>query len=82
MVQYNPKDWRIVVAAPGDYDLAFVNDVDGGISWYTPEGMTAAEIMQVPRAKRFFGNESGAECYIKRMAEKKRRAEEKGIFQD
>jgi hypothetical protein len=81
-LQYKPKDWRIIVCAPGDYDLAFVNPVDGGDTWYTPEGMTAAEIMQIPRAKRFFRDEFGAECYIKRMAERKRRNREKGIFQN
>jgi hypothetical protein len=82
MVQYNPKDWRLLVCSPGGCDLAFVNVVDRANSWYTPEGMTAAEIMQIPRAKRLFGDESGAERYIKLMAEKKKRAEEKGIFQD
>jgi hypothetical protein len=81
-LQYNPKDWRLLACSPGGCDLAFVNDVDGSNSWYTPEGMTAAEIMQIPRAKKFFGDESGAERYIKLMAAKKKRSQEKGIFQD
>jgi hypothetical protein len=68
------------VCHPGGSEIAFINTVDGGDTWYTPEGMTAAEIMQIPGSKRLFGDESGAERYIKIKAEHKRRTEEKGMF--
>ncbi|KAH6904993.1 hypothetical protein BKA70DRAFT_1226197 [Coprinopsis sp. MPI-PUGE-AT-0042] len=66
--KYNPKERQIVGTAPGNQELAFANVVDGADTWYTPEGMTAAEIMQIPGARRFFDNEEEAEFYIQYMA--------------
>ncbi|KAH6905298.1 hypothetical protein BKA70DRAFT_1431387 [Coprinopsis sp. MPI-PUGE-AT-0042] len=80
--KYNPKDWVIVPSAPGDQELMFANVVDNTMTWYTPEGMTAAEIMQIPDAKEFLKDEEGAEFYIKKMAEEKKRDQENGVFQD
>ncbi|KAH6905031.1 hypothetical protein BKA70DRAFT_1565413 [Coprinopsis sp. MPI-PUGE-AT-0042] len=80
--KYNPKDWVIVPSAPGDQELMFANVVDNTMTWYTPEGMTAAEIMQIPDAKKFLKDEEGAEFYIKKMAEEKKRDQENGVFQD
>ncbi|KAH6905011.1 hypothetical protein BKA70DRAFT_1431585 [Coprinopsis sp. MPI-PUGE-AT-0042] len=79
--KYNPKDWKIVPTAPGNQDLVFSNKVEGIITSYTPEGMTAAEIMQIPRAKKYLVHESVAEWYIKHMAEKKKHHLEKGLIQ-
>ncbi|KAH6873757.1 hypothetical protein BKA70DRAFT_1413194 [Coprinopsis sp. MPI-PUGE-AT-0042] len=78
----NPKDWKIVPTAPGNQDLVFFNKVDRTVTRYTPEGMTAAEIMQIPRAKKYLVHESVAEWYIKHMAEKKKRHREQGSFHD
>jgi ABC-type proline/glycine betaine transport system substrate-binding protein len=60
----------------------FTNIVDNTITWYTPEGMTAAEIMQIPKAKKFMQDEEGAELYIKQMAEQKKKDQAGGVFQD
>ncbi|KAH6901531.1 hypothetical protein BKA70DRAFT_1229701 [Coprinopsis sp. MPI-PUGE-AT-0042] len=80
--KYNPADWVIVANAPGNRELMFVNVADNTKTWYTPEGMTAAEIMQIPHSKKFLQNEEGAEFYIKRMAEEKKRDRENGVFQE
>ncbi|KAH6904998.1 hypothetical protein BKA70DRAFT_1565391 [Coprinopsis sp. MPI-PUGE-AT-0042] len=80
--KYNPKEWQIVPTAPGNQELAFANLADGKDTWYTPEGMTAAEIMQIPKAKRFFKDEESADFYIKYMAEQKKQDRAKGIFQN
>ncbi|KAH6904995.1 hypothetical protein BKA70DRAFT_1431571 [Coprinopsis sp. MPI-PUGE-AT-0042] len=78
----NPKEWRIAPTAPGDCEFVFMNMVDQTHTFYTPEGMTAAEIMQIPRARKYLWDEETAKFYIKLRAEKKKRARENGIFQD
>lgn len=80
--KYNPKDWVIIANAPGNRELMFANVVENTKTWYTPEGMTAAEIMQIPRVKKFLEDEEAAECYIKQMTEQKKRDRENGVFQD
>ncbi|KAH6873759.1 hypothetical protein BKA70DRAFT_1577661 [Coprinopsis sp. MPI-PUGE-AT-0042] len=74
--RYGPKEWRIIPCAPGNTDFVFNNVVEGTMTWYTPEGMTAAEIMQIPRAKNYLLHEGVAE------SEQKKRDRAKGIFQD
>ena len=59
--------------------MMFQNRVEGTYTWYTPEGMTAAEIMQIPTAKNFFPDEKSAQWYIDKMAEQKKEHQAKGI---
>lgn len=49
-------------------ERAFVNDKTGESTWYTPEGMTASEILQIPGARRYWSTNEEVEEYIKRMA--------------
>lgn len=60
----------------------FSNNADQTMTWYTPEGMSAAEIMEIPDAKNFFKDEDSARYYIEDMAEVKKKHREEGIFQD
>ncbi|KAJ3515126.1 hypothetical protein NMY22_g14530 [Coprinellus aureogranulatus] len=69
--KYNPKDWVIIGASPGNVDMMFRNHVEDTYTWYTPEGMTAEEIMQIPTAKEFFGNLAAAQWYIDDKAREK-----------
>ncbi|KAJ3532458.1 hypothetical protein NMY22_g3508 [Coprinellus aureogranulatus] len=80
-IKYNPQDWVIVGASPGNLDMAFQNVVDNSLTWYTPEGMTAEEIMQIPTAKNFFQDEKAAQWYIDAKAKEKAELRAKGIIE-
>lgn len=56
--------------------------MDGTETWYTPEGTTALEIMEIPDAKKLFSDEDGANSYIELMAREKKKHREKGLIQD
>jgi len=65
---FNPKDWRIISTAPGNQELSFVNDKLKLSTWYYPEGATAAQIMQIPDAKRWFPvDEEAIVAYMQKM---------------
>ena len=69
--KFTPKDWQIIETSPGGVDCDFVNKKTGEETWYTPEGMTAAEILAIPGAKKFFPTLERAEAYIKIKKEEK-----------
>ena len=66
-----PKDWRIIETSPSGLELTFTNDKTGESTWYTPDGMSAAEIFVIPGAKKHWGSIEEVERYIKKMAEDK-----------
>jgi len=74
-----PEDWRIIKTSPGGRDKDFVNDKTGEQTWYTPEGMTAEEILRVPGAREYWNSVSDVQEYIKEMAEQKARSGGKDI---
>jgi len=49
-------------------DLSFWNAKTGESSWYTPDGMTADEIFEIPDAKTFFRSKEGVAGYMERCA--------------
>ncbi|KAJ3510765.1 hypothetical protein NMY22_g15871 [Coprinellus aureogranulatus] len=77
--KYKPKDWVITGTSSGNLDMMFGNVVDQSYTWYTPKGMTAKEIMQIPNAKQFFRNEKQAQWYIDHKAKEKSENMAKGI---
>ncbi|KAJ3510767.1 hypothetical protein NMY22_g15873 [Coprinellus aureogranulatus] len=77
--KYNPKDWVITGTSSGNLDMKFGNAVDQSFTWYTPEGMTAEEIMQIPNAKNFFRDAKQAQWYIDDKAKEKAENLAKGI---
>lgn len=66
-----PKHWRIIETSPSGLELTFTNDKTGECTWYTPEGMTAAEILAIPGAKKHWRSIGDVERYMKEMAESK-----------
>ncbi|KDR70550.1 hypothetical protein GALMADRAFT_159776 [Galerina marginata CBS 339.88] len=71
--KFNPEDWRIIKTSPGGIDRDFVNRKTGESTWYTPEGMSAAEILAVPGAREYWSTVKEVEEYIKEKAEEKKR---------
>ncbi|KAF9479896.1 hypothetical protein BDN70DRAFT_878325 [Pholiota conissans] len=69
--QIIPEDWTIIATSPGGVDKDFYNQKTGEQTWYTPEGMTAAEILRVPGAEKYWFDEADAEAYIREMAKQK-----------
>ena len=53
--------------SPGGVDLSFVNKKTGERTGYTPQGMTAEQIFNIPAAKRRWGSIEQVEKYIQRM---------------
>ncbi|PPQ71920.1 hypothetical protein CVT26_007181 [Gymnopilus dilepis] len=74
---FNPKDWKLVEGSPGGVDLLFVHRKTDERTWYTPEGMSAEEILAIPRAKKYWSTVEEVEKYIKEMAEEKARNSKK-----
>jgi hypothetical protein len=68
--KFNPKDWKIIETT-GGVDLDFVNKKTGESTWYTPEGMSAAEIFAIRGAKKYWVDVEDVEKYIKEMADVK-----------
>jgi hypothetical protein len=66
-----PKDWKIIEASPGGVDLAFYNRKTGETTWYTPEGMSAEEMLQIPRARVYWRDKEQVEEFMERMATRK-----------
>ncbi|KAJ3510694.1 hypothetical protein NLJ89_g4530 [Agrocybe chaxingu] len=71
MPTFDPQDWYTIATSSGGRDLSFEHRVTGEHSWYTPEGMTAAEIMEIPNASKHFRSVEDAKFYIKKMAAEK-----------
>ncbi|KIM35481.1 hypothetical protein M413DRAFT_14550 [Hebeloma cylindrosporum] len=68
-----PEDWYIVETSPGGVERDFVNRKTGESTWYTPEGMTAEEILAIPDAKKYWWTTKQVEKYMKEMAAQKAR---------
>jgi hypothetical protein len=66
-----------VEGSEGGLDLLFHNKKTEEWTWYTPKGMTPEQIVQIPRARKYFTKEY-AEQYIKRMAAERQRDAEEG----
>jgi len=66
-----PQDWKIIETSPGGLDKDFVNIKTNKSTWYTPEGATAAEILEVPDASKYWSSVQEVEKYIKKMAAEK-----------
>jgi hypothetical protein len=73
-----PADWSFLEASPGGLDFNFVNRKTNKMVLYTPEGMTAEDLMQIPRAGKYFSSKEEAEEYIKRMVAERQRDTESG----
>jgi hypothetical protein len=58
----------MVETFPGGVDFVFRNRVTGEITWYTPKGMTAEDILQIPRARRYWAIKEDVEAFMERMA--------------
>jgi len=69
-----PQDWKILRTSPSGLELTFTNDKTGESTWYTPQGMTSAEILAIPGAKKHWGSTEQVEEYIKKMAQEKARS--------
>jgi len=68
---FNPKDWKIIETSPGGVELEFFNKKTGASTWYTPEGMSAADILAIPDAKNYWSTVKDVKEYIKEMADQK-----------
>ncbi|KIM35475.1 hypothetical protein M413DRAFT_348846 [Hebeloma cylindrosporum] len=66
-----PEDWYIIETNSGGREKEFVNRKTRELTWYTPEGMTAEEILAVPGAKKYWSTTAKVEKYIKEMAAEK-----------
>ncbi|RDB15122.1 hypothetical protein Hypma_012668 [Hypsizygus marmoreus] len=62
-----PADWRIIETSPGGIDRSFVNDKTGESTWYTPKGLSADEILQIPGAKKYWSTKEKVEEYVQQM---------------
>ena len=69
--KFDPKDWKIIETSPGGVDLDFVNRKTGESTWYTPEGMSGAEIFAIRGARKYWVNVEDVEEYIKKKAAQK-----------
>jgi hypothetical protein len=70
---YNPTDWDIIEESANGVELTFANIKTGYCTFYTPPGMTAKEILAIPAAQRYWGDEGTVESYIKAKAEERER---------
>ena len=70
----SPKNWKIVKTHSAG-ELSFYNGATGENSWYTPEGMTAEEILEIPGSNEYFKTKEQAQQYINQMAAEKARDE-------
>ncbi|KDR70554.1 hypothetical protein GALMADRAFT_254632 [Galerina marginata CBS 339.88] len=68
-----PADWKIIETSPGGVELDFVNKVTGESTWYTPEGMSATDILAIPDAKKYWSKAEEVEVYIKEKADEKKK---------
>ena len=68
---FNPKDWKIIETSPSGIERDFVNKKTGQSTWYTPEGMSASDILSIPGAKKYWSTIEEVEEYIKEMADQK-----------
>ena len=66
--KFDPKDWKIIETSPGGINRNFVNTKTGEATWYTPEGMSAAEIFAIRGAKKYWVNVEDVEKYIEKKA--------------
>ncbi|KIM35471.1 hypothetical protein M413DRAFT_430813 [Hebeloma cylindrosporum] len=70
---FNPEDWYIVETSPGGNERNFANSKTGEVTWYTPEGMTAEEILAIPDANKYWWTVKDVKRYMKEMAKQKAR---------
>jgi hypothetical protein len=74
-----PTDWELLDMSYGyDNTLTFFNEKTGEITDYTPKGMTAEELMQIPYASAYFDTKEVAEAYIEERAVKRQCDAEEG----
>jgi hypothetical protein len=66
-----PKDWKIIETSPGGVDLSFYNRKTGEATWYTPKGMSAEDILQIPQAQVYWRNKEHVEEFMEEMAKRK-----------
>ncbi|KAF8966087.1 hypothetical protein BDZ97DRAFT_1756795 [Flammula alnicola] len=66
-----PRDWKIIETSPSGLERTFSNEKTGESTWYTPEGMSAAEILAIPDAKKYWSTTEEVEKYIRAMAAEK-----------
>ena len=77
-----PTDWELLDTSYGyDNTLTFFNQKTADFTYYTPKGMTAEELMQIPYASAYFDTKEVAEAYIKERAVKRQRDAEEGILE-
>ncbi|KIM37925.1 hypothetical protein M413DRAFT_448189 [Hebeloma cylindrosporum] len=67
----NPKDWKIIETSSGGLERDFYNEKTGESTWYTPEGMSASDILAIPDAKKYWSTVEQVELYIREMAAQK-----------
>ena len=66
-----PKDWKIIETHLGGIERSFVHRKTNYCTWYTPEGMSPAEILAVPGAWKYWSTVEDVEEYIKEMEKEK-----------
>jgi len=77
--KFVPEDWKIIETSPGGVDKDFYNSKTKEHTWYTPEGMSAAEILSVPDAKKYWSSIKEVEKYMEKMATQKAEAGGKDV---
>ena len=66
-----PNDCIIVKTSPGAVECEFVNTKTDIATWFTPEGMSAADILAIPDAKKYWSTIEEVERYIELMNKEK-----------
>jgi len=66
-----PKDWKIIETSPGGVEKSFAHRKTHQWTWYIPEGATAAEILKVPGARKYWSSVEDVEEYMMKMAAEK-----------
>ncbi|KIM34843.1 hypothetical protein M413DRAFT_32983 [Hebeloma cylindrosporum] len=64
----NPANWKIIETHPGGIELEFYNRKTTECTWYTPEGMSATDILAVPDSKKYWSTIEKVERYMRKMA--------------
>jgi hypothetical protein len=75
-----PADWVFIEASPGGLDLHFYNKKTHEVTMYTPKGMVAEELIQIPGAGKYFYSKENAAEYIKRIAAERQTDAEAGLL--
>ena len=65
------NDWIIVKTSPGAVECEYVNTKTDIATWFTPEGMSAADILAIPYAKKYRSTITEVERYIELMNKEK-----------